>query len=844
MRIRIAPGFWTSRTGIALLVAALTVFIVATSIFAYYYIQFGHLIDQRLTGQIFQNTSRVYSAPGHIYTGEELRPGDLTESLLRAGYQDGEVPGAPGQIHVKGNTVDITPSKQSFFHGGNALRVVFTGPAISRITQIPDGSLRDSAELEPDVITNLFDSSREKRRIVRFDDLPKDMVNAVLAAEDKRFFEHGGFDVVRVLGAALADLKIGHRAQGASTIDMQVARSFFFSTKREWRRKVKETLMAFEIDQRFSKQQIFELYANEIYLGNRGSFAIRGFGEGAQAYFGKDVRELNLAEMSFMAGIIRAPNRYSAAERHMDRAIESRDRVLAQMVENGYVTQDQADAAKKYKLHFVSGGVESSSAPYFVDMVKDHLLEQFSEADLQTQSYRVYTTLDPDLQRAASAAVNAGMVGVDKLLEKRYAAWKKKGQTVPPVQVALVALDPRTGEIRALIGGRNYGESQLNHALAHRQPGSVFKPFVYAAAFSNAAQGMTPVVTPVTTVEDVPTTFDFEGKEYTPDNYGETFYGTVTVRDALIHSLNVATVQVAQLIGYQRVVDVARQMGLGSNIQATPAVALGAYEMTPVDVAAGYTPFATNGLRSEPIFLRSVLAADGSVEESAAPRTRAVLDPRVAFLVTSLMEDVINRGTGASVRALGFTAPAAGKTGTSRDGWFAGFTSNLLCVIWIGFDDNRDLGLSGSEVAAPLWADFMKRAVDLPRYRNTQAFDPPPGVMAESIDPRSGELATPSCPETVTEYFVSGSEPTQFCGLHGGHVAQAQGTWLSHLFGKDGNPPPPSNSAAQPPTAANPAATPGQTPPADAEKKKGFLGKVFGIFGTSKKPADNSKPQP
>ncbi|MGD0404303.1 MAG: PBP1A family penicillin-binding protein [Candidatus Acidiferrales bacterium] len=842
MRIRIAPGFWTSRTGIALLVGALAVFIAATSVFAYYYIQFGHLIDQRLTGQIFQNTSRVYSAPGHIYTGENLRAGDLAEYLLRAGYQDGEVPGAPGQVHVKGNTIEIKPSEQSFFHGGNALRVVFTGPAISRITQIPDGAVRDSAELEPEVITNLFDSSREKRRIVRFDDLPKDMVNAVLSAEDKRFFEHGGFDIVRIIGAALADLKIGHRAQGASTIDMQVARSFFFSTKREWRRKVKETLMAFEIDQRFSKQQIFELYANEIYLGNRGSFAIRGFGEGAQAYFGKDVRELNLAETSFLAGIIRAPNRYSSAERHVDRAIESRDRVLAQMVENGYITQEQSDAAKKYKFHFVNGGVESSSAPYFVDMVKDHLLEQFSEADLQTQSYRIYTTLDPDLQRAASAAVDAGVLGVDKLLEKRYAAWKKKGQAVPQVQVALVALDPRTGEIRALIGGRNYGESQLNHALAHRQPGSVFKPFVYAAAFSNAAQGLTPVVTPVTTVEDIPTTFTFDGKEYTPDNYGENFYGTVTVRDALIHSLNVATVQVAQLIGYQRVVEVARQMGLGSNILATPAVALGAYEMTPVDVAAGYTPFATNGLRSEPIFLRSVLAADGSVEESATPRTRAVLDPRVSYLVTSLMEDVINRGTGESVRSLGFTAPAAGKTGTSRDGWFAGFTSNLLCVVWIGFDDNRDLGLSGSQAAAPLWADFMKRAVALPRYQNTQPFEAPPGVMAESIDPQSGQLATPACPQTVTEYFVSGSEPTQFCGLHGGHVAQAPGTWLSHLFGKNGDQPAPAaNSGAQPPTAANPAE---QTPPADGEKKKGFLGKVFGIFGQSKKPADTPKPQP
>jgi penicillin-binding protein 1B len=836
LRIRIAPGFWTSRAGIAALVAVLAVFVTATSIFAYYYIQFGHLVDQRLTGQIFQNTSRVYSAPSRIYTGEEIKLADLSAYLLRAGYQDGEVPGAPGQIHVKGTTLEIRPSKESYFHGGNALRVVFTGPSISKITQISDGSPRDSAELEPEVITNLFDSSREKRRIVRFDDLPNVMVNAVLSAEDKRFFEHGGFDIVRVIGAGLADLKIGHRAQGASTIDMQVARSFFFTTKREWRRKIKETLMAFEIDQRFTKQQIFELYANEIYLGNRGSFSIRGFGEGAQAYFGKDVREISLGEAAFLAGIIRAPNRYSASERHLDRAIESRDRVLAQMVENGYVTQAQADAAKKEKFHFVSGGIESSSAPYFVDMVKDHLLDQFSETDLQTQSYRIYTTLDPELQKAASAAVLSGMQGVDKLLAKRYAAWKKKGQAVPQVQVALVALDPHTGEIRALIGGRNYGESQLNHALAHRQPGSVFKPFVYAAA-----QGMQPVVTPVTTVEDVPTTFDFDGKEYTPDNYGQEFYGTVTVQDALIHSLNVATVKVAEMIGFQRVVDVARQMGLGNNIQATPAVALGAYEMTPVDVAAGYTPFATNGYRSEPLFLRSVLAADGSVEESAGPRTRGVLDSRVAFLVTSLMEDVINRGTGVTVRSMGFAAPAAGKTGTSRDGWFAGFTSNLLCVIWIGFDDNRDLELSGSQSAAPVWAEFMKRAVALPQYRNTQPFTPPPGVIAESIDPQTGLLAGPSCPQSVNEYFVSGTEPTQTCELHGGRVAQ--GNWLSHLFGKNGNPPPPGQPSAAS-NAANPPTAPGETTPPEPEKKKGLLGKVFGIFGSSKKPADTPKPQP
>jgi len=856
LRIRIARGFWTSRFGIALLSAALLLFLAAAGIFAYYYVQFGHLINQHLTGQIFQNTSRVYSAPRHIYTGETLRPNDLAGYLLRAGYQEGPVPGSPGQYRVKGSTVEIRPSADSYFRGANGLRVDFSGATISRIAQITNGLPRDSAEIEPELITNLFDSTREKRRVIRFDDLPGSLVHAVLAAEDKRFFEHGGLDVVRVIGAALADLRLGHKAQGASTIDMQVARSFFFTTKREWRRKVKETLMAFEIDQRFSKQQIFELYANEVYLGNRGSFAIRGFGEAAQAYFGKDVRELSLGECAFIAGIIRAPNRYSAAERHMDRAIEARDRVLAQMVEDNYIKEDDAAAAKKAKLHFVSGGVDSSSAPYFVDMVKDHLLEQYSENDLQTQSFRIYTTLDPDLQAAAAAAVQNGMQQVDKLLAKRYALWKKMGQPAPQPQVALVALDPRTGEIRALVGGRNYGESQLNHALARRQPGSVFKPFVYAAAFDNTVEGLTPVVTPVTTVDDVPTTFQFDGKGYTPDNFGEEFYGTVTVRDALIHSLNVATVKVAEMIGYQRVRDVARQMGLGTNIQGTPAVALGAYEMTPIDVAAGYTPFANNGVRAEPLFIRSVLAADGGVEEATDPKTRAVLDYRVAFLVTSLMEDVLNRGTGVTVRTLGFTAPAAGKTGTSHDGWFSGFTSNLLCVIWIGFDDNRDLGLSGSQSAAPIWAEFMKSAVALPAYSNTQDFPPPAGVIEEKIDPQTGQLATPSCPQTEIEYFVAGSEPTLYCELHGGgHFAEApSGSWLAHLFGRSSNnqQPPAAGAPNSPNSANNSRATgkPGQpadasTPPAEEpEKKKGLLDRIFGIFGGSKKPADNPKPQP
>src|SRR5437773_10813382 len=459
------------------------------------------------------------------------------------------------------------------------------------------------------------------------------------------------------------------------------------------------------------------------------------------------------------------------------------------MLENKYINAEDLEEAKKTPLRIIHAATSGREAPYFVDMVKDNLLDKYSENQLLSENFRVYTTLDPALERDAVTAVEAGMKNVDTLLAKRYDKWKrelaKKGsnEAVPEAQVALVALDPRNGEIKALVGGRDYGQSQLNHALAHRQPGSVFKPFVYAAAFDNAVDGVQPIITPATTVDDEPTMFEFDGKPYSPDNYNGRFMGRVTVRDALTNSLNVATVKVAERIGYGRVVQVARQMGLGTNIQPTPAVALGAYEMTPVDVAAGYTAFATMGMRSEPQFIRSVVNSDGEVLEKFTPQTHSVLDPRVAFLVDSLLKDVLNRGTGAAVRAHGFTLPAAGKTGTSRDGWFAGFTSNLLCVIWIGFDDNRDLGITVGSADAPIWADFMTRATSLAQYRDVKDFAMPDGVQSVVIDPESLQLATPNCPTTREEVYVAGSAPTDFCELHGGHgTVTSTGSVLSQIF--------------------------------------------------------------
>jgi penicillin-binding protein 1B len=732
LRIRIQKGFFTSAIGLTILGTIFAIFLAVGGIFTYYYVKYSHIIDARLLGNVLQNTTQIFSAPEHISAGQAWGPDDLTDYLTRVGYRPVQDANALGQFTVQNNTVDIRPSKLSYFAGNNALAVNFRGKSIHSIKPLSGGGDIDTAEIEPELITNLFDSAREKRRPVRYEDLPTMLVDAILSSEDKRFFEHGGFDFIRIVGAAWADVRhTSQHYQGASTITMQVARTFFLSTDRTWRRKLSEAMISIELEQRFNKQQIFELYANEVYLGNRGSFGIRGFSQASVAYFGKDLRQLSLAECSYLAGIIRAPNYYSSADRHPERGVQARDRVLTQMLENKYVNDADVQDAKRAPLKIIRTSISGSEAPYFIDMVKDHLLDKYSENELLSENFRVYTTLDPALQRAAAAAVDAGMKNVDLLLAKKYDKWKKElakkgsNEPVPQAQVALVALDPRTGEIKAVIGGRDYGQSQLNHALAHRQPGSVFKPFVYAAAFDNAVDGVQPVITPATTIDDEPTTFEFDGKEYTPNNYGEKFMGRVTVRDALTNSLNVATVKVAELIGYGRVVQVARKMGLGTNIQPTPAVALGAYEMTPVDVAAGYTTFATMGTRAEPQFLRIVVNADGTPLEKFTPQTHLALDSRVSYLVVSLLKDVLNKGTGAGVRARGFTLPAAGKTGTSRDGWFAGFTSNLLCVIWIGFDDNRDLGLPGGAVAAPILADFMTRAKTLAQYRDVRDFTMP-----------------------------------------------------------------------------------------------------------------------
>ncbi len=481
MRIRVQKGFFTSTIGLTILGTAFVSFLAAGGVFIYYYVKYSRMIDARLSGNVLQNTTQIFSAPEHISAGQAWGPDDLTAYLTRVGYRPIQDASAIGQFTAQQNTVDIRPSKLSYFAGNNALAVQFRGKSIRSIKPLAGGGELDAAEIEPELITNLFDSAREKRRPVRYEDLPVMLVDAILSAEDKRFFEHGGFDFIRIVGAAWADMRhTSQHYQGASTITMQVARTFFLSTERNWRRKLAEAMISVELEQRFNKQQIFELYANEVYLGNRGSFGIRGFSEASVAYFGKDLRQLTLSECAYLAGIIRAPNYYSSADRHPERGVQARDRVLTQMLDNKYINEEDLKDAKLAPLKIIRTSTSGSEAPYFIDMVKDHLLDKYSETELLSENFRVYTTLDPALQRAAAAAVDAGMKNVDLLLAKKYDKWRreqaKKGSSepIPQAQVALVALDPRTGEIKAVIGGRDYGQSQLNHALA--QPLTVCSP--------------------------------------------------------------------------------------------------------------------------------------------------------------------------------------------------------------------------------------------------------------------------------------------------------------------------------------------------------------------------------
>jgi penicillin-binding protein 1B len=801
------------------------------------------MIDEKLRAGPFANTAKIFAAPESVAVGEVATPAGIAAELRRSGYNESR--GNPiGYYLLQPNSIEVFPGPESYFDQEAGV-VKFAGGRISQIVSLQDNTARSQYQLEPQLVTNVSGPNREKRRMVKFADIPTVLVHAVTSAEDKRFFQHAGFDPIRIVKAAYIDLKEGRNAQGASTLSQQLARMFWLDTGKRWTRKLAEMVITLQLEQKLSKEAIFEDYANDIYLGWRGSFRIHGFGEAAEAYLGKDLSQITPPEAAELAGMIQRPALYDPFH-HPDRLVERRNVVLSLMRQNGFIDEHDYSLALQAPLTVAKSAAQSVEAPYFVDMVNDTLLARFQDTDFQSNAFRIYTTLDMHLQRAAAEAIRIGMQNVDEQIRRQR---RFRGQTPPEAQVALVAIDPHTGEVKALAGGRNYGMSQLNHVLAKRQPGSIFKPFVYAAALDTAVDGSPRVFTASTTVVDQPTIFWFDDKSYTPANFKNEYHGTVTLREALAHSLNNATVKLAEMVGYNKVVEMANRAGMNYKIQPTPAVALGSYEITPLEAVGAYTVFSNQGDYVKPNFISLVRSQDGKVVFRNQIDHKQVLDPRVAYLMTDLMEEVLRSGTAAGVRAAGFNVPAAGKTGTSHDGWFAGYTSELLCVVWVGFDDNKELDLEGAHSAEPIWTEFMKRALAYREYRDAKRFQAPDGIVSIDIDPQSGMPATPYCPVKRPEVYIVGTQPVGACPLHGGGrqgVTNVAG-WETPSPAKPASPadnsPRVTGSQGEVSEAAvarraarqnraNAAAAPPQPPPPPPKKeaKKGFFGRLWGVF--------------
>jgi penicillin-binding protein 1B len=784
LKIRIAWLWrkrWARLTAVALAIPMVLVCFTTT----YYYVRFARLIDARIAGARETTFPRVLARPLELRRGQFMSDGQLIDRLNELGYTRRDALEKPGEFAIGNGMISIRPRGTEF--KGQVVKVVFQRPTVpdvrkaaarrppprppERVQRLELGTkVSERLVLDAPVLTALAVGEREKRRPVALTAIPEHMQQAVLAIEDRRFYEHPGVDPIGIIGAILTNIR-GKRAYtaGASTITQQVARNVFLprmfpgmtlkdAREKSMRRKLLEAWVALIITTRASKDAILEMYLNDMTLGQRGSFGIVGVPEASRLFFGRDISNVTLAEAATIAGVYQSPSALSPFN-NPDRCKERRNVVLQAMADAGYIKQDVADKTILEPLTIVQRALEAE-APYFVDYVGQTLADQYPGlTTTTTQTVEVYTTLDLHLQRLAQDAVRDGLTRVDQLLSRRRRKTK--------AEAALISVDPRTGEILAFVGGRSYNQSQYNRAiLSRRQPGSVFKPFVYLTAFEEAAAAGRTDVTPASITNDEPETFEFDDQVWTPENYEGKYDGPITFRQALAHSRNLATIHVAEQAGYDKVAAFWKTLKVGNPPKAYPSIALGVFEATPFEIATAYTLFANGGDIRPLKHIARVFRGGKDVTKKQNLEPRSVARPDTTFLVTNMMRSVLNEGTAAGARGQGFLLDAAGKTGTTndlRDAWFVGFTPELLTVVWVGFDDNKPVGLSGSQAALPIWTQFMRTALT---GRADVPFAVPEGISFTEIDPLTGKIATPACPKTFNEAFLAGTEPNQVCDLH------------------------------------------------------------------------------
>ena len=726
-------------------------------------------------GQVWTLPARVYSASLHLVPGRAVDANALVKRLDRCGYERIEsLPTRPGQYRRRPSGVDLFVRG---FGGGEkpivARRVVLTvdRDAIAAIADERGRSVA-SIDLEPELLSLVFGRQQEERMVIPLAEVPKVLVNAVLAAEDARFYRHAGIDPLAVLRAAFTNVKSGRIVQGGSTITQQTVKNLYFTQERTWWRKTREALMSVILDSRYSKDRILEVYLNAVYLGQRGTVSICGMQAASRYFFGRNVADLSLAEAATLAGLIRNPGGYNPFT-HPDRAVERRNVVLDAMLDEGLADKTAVARAKLETLRVASGGAGYAQAPYVVDFVRSQLAESYSKEVLAENGLAIYTTIDSIVQAGAEQALARGLARLeaDVPLIRRQKTRRR-------LQGCVIVTDPRTGAILALVGGRDYQDSQFNRATqARRQPGSCFKPFVYLAAFQAAMAGEDGGLTPASILDDSPFELVSGGQTWRPANYDGEFKGPLSARSALEESRNVPTARAAQSLGIKNVISTAKACGFTEKFEPLPSLALGAQEVTPLELATAYGTLASLGLAVHPYILEGVEASGGRKLAKAEPAARAAVVPVAVYLVDDVLRGVLTRGTAASASALGFRGDAAGKTGTTddtRDAWFVGFTPEMLALVWVGYDDNTKTGLTGASGALPIWVDLMMHTQH--RWAGS-TFAEPAGILRVEVDPESGELAVSGCPQRVEEVFAAGTEPGP-CSLH----QNAFKRWWDKLF--------------------------------------------------------------
>lgn len=739
----------------------------------------------QLAGQLAahptKQPSRLYGRAPALSTGEAWTTERLAGLLEETGYlrADGSGP-APGTFRVGSGWVEV--HRRSFPAadgpaGGDRLRIVLADGRI-RALEVA-GRPVASAQLDPPLIASYYGPDLRERRPVKSIDaeLPEDLILAVLAVEDATFLSHQGISPTGILRAAWTNFLEQEVRQGGSTLTQQLVKNLYLTHERSWARKTQEAVLAVFLELRYDKRAIFRAYLNEIYWGRSGSVNLMGVGAAAWAYFGKEPAQLTLAESALLAGMIQSPAQYSplsAPERARDR----RNRVLERLGELRWVELERLKRAAAEPVVTRRRPLVARHAPYFADAMAGEARERFGVGELNDAGYVLLSTLSESDQAAAEEAVGWGVEALEN-------GWEKgRGKTL---QAALVSVDPRDGGLTAYVGGRDYAASQFDRvSQARRQPGSAFKPVVYASAFAEHSATLASIF------DDAPFVVSLRGQEpWNPQNSDGEYHGRVTVRNALERSLNVPTAKLAIRTGLDPIIELARRMGIRGRIPPYPALALGSMEATPLEMATVYATLAGGGVRPPVHGLAAVLDREGRrVPGKALPPPERVLDEDVAFLVTHVLQGVLDRGTARDARRQGIADPVAGKTGTSNDGrdsWFAGYSPERATLVWVGYDDNSKTRLSGTRAGLPIWARFTHKV------RPRDGFLPftmPPGVVGAWIDPASGTLARRRCPQVIAEFFLREFPPGELCPLHGGRpLDQPEGIEVEpdddkHPFGR------------------------------------------------------------